>query len=42
MEKNLSEKQIERILSIVSDFGLDFYMDDIEPDYGNIGVKSLN
>lgn len=29
----LSEKQIERILKVVSIFGLDFYNEDIEPDY---------
>ena len=38
-KKILSEKQVERILSIVSDFGLDFYTKSIEPDYENIGVK---
>ena len=38
-KKNLSKKQIERILSIVSDFGLDFYTEEIEPDYENFGVK---
>lgn len=35
----LSQKQIERVLNIVSDFGLDFYSEDIEPDYGNIAVR---
>jgi len=38
-KKFLSDEQIKRILSIVSDFGLDFYTEDIEPDYENIGVK---
>ncbi len=33
-KKSLSERQIENILSIVSDFGLDFYTEDIEPAYG--------
>ena len=32
-KKFLSEKQIERILGVVSDFGLDFYTKEIEPDY---------
>ena len=38
-KKSLSKKQIEQILSLVSDFGLDFYTEEIEPDYDNIGVK---
>ena len=37
-KKSLSEKQIERILSIVTAFGLDFYTEDIEPDYEKIDV----
>lgn len=37
-KKKLSEKQIERILKIVSDFGLDFYTEDLEPDYNNISL----
>ena len=36
-KKMLSEKQVERILKIVSDFGLDFYNEDIEPDYKKFG-----
>jgi hypothetical protein len=40
-KKSLSEKQIENILRIVSDFGLDFYTEDLEPDYGNIGVREI-
>jgi hypothetical protein len=32
--KILSEKQIERIIKIVNDFDLNFYTEDIEPDYG--------
>ena len=32
-KENLSKKQIEKILKVVSDFGLDFYTEDIEPDY---------
>jgi hypothetical protein len=38
-KKSLSEKQIERILRIVSDFGLDFYSNDPEPDYDNINIR---
>lgn len=37
-KKFLSEKQIERILSIVSDFGLDYYIEDLESD----NDKSIN
>jgi len=37
-KKSLSEGQIERILSIVSDFGLDFYTEEIEPDYNKINL----
>jgi hypothetical protein len=40
-KKSLSEKQIERILSIVSAFGLDFYTKDLEPDYGNIFIRDI-
>jgi hypothetical protein len=29
----LSEKQIDRVLRVVEDFGLDFYTRDLEPDY---------
>lgn len=36
-KKALSEKQIERILNVVKDFGLDFYTENIEPDYERIG-----
>lgn len=32
-KKYLSEKQITRILKVVSDFGLDFYTKETEPDY---------
>ena len=35
-KKTLSPKQIEGILKIVSDFGLDYYIDDLEPDYKKI------
>jgi hypothetical protein len=35
-KNSLSEKQIERILRVVSYFGLDFYSDDIEPDYDQL------
>jgi len=38
-KKTLSEKQIERILKVVSDFGLDFYSNDPEPDYDNINIR---
>jgi len=37
-KESLTEKQIERILSIVSAFGLDFYTEEIEPDYDKIGI----
>ena len=37
-KESLTEKQIERILSIVSAFGLDFYTEEIEPDYDNINI----
>jgi hypothetical protein len=36
-KKDLSEQQIERILNVVKDFGLDFYNENIEPDYERIG-----
>ena len=36
-KKALSDKQIERILKIVRDFDLDFYTEDIEPDYDKFG-----
>jgi hypothetical protein len=36
--ESLTEKQIERILSIVSAFGLDFYTEEIEPDYKKIYI----
>jgi len=32
-KNKLSKDQIKRILAIVSKFGLDFYTDDLEPDY---------
>jgi hypothetical protein len=35
----LSKEQIEKILSIVKTFGLDFYCENIEPDYENIKIK---
>ena len=38
-KKSLSEKQIDRILKIVDDFGLDFYTENIEPDYQKIKTK---
>jgi len=40
-KESLTEKQIERILSIVSAFGLDFYTEEIEPDYENICIKDI-
>ncbi len=40
-KKSLSEKQIKRILSIVSAFGLDFYSENLEPDYNNIYVENI-
>jgi hypothetical protein len=41
-KESLSKKQIERILKIVSDFGLDFYTENIEPDYDNIEIRMKN
>lgn len=38
-KKSLSEQQIENILNVVSAFGLDFYTEDLEPDYKNIGIN---
>ena len=38
-KKHLSEKQIKNILSIVNAFGLDFYTEDIEPDYSAMNIK---
>jgi len=38
-KKTLTKDQIDRILSIVNDFGLDFYDEDIEPDYNNKYLK---
>jgi hypothetical protein len=38
-KESLSKKQIERILSIVTAFGLDFYTKEIEPDYENISIQ---
>ena len=35
-KKSLSEKQVERILKIMSYFGMDFYNVNIEPDYKKI------
>jgi len=35
----LSETQIERILKVVSDFGIDFYTRDLEPEYRNIDIS---
>jgi hypothetical protein len=37
--RSLSKEQVERILNIVSDFGLDFYSWDLEPDYKNICIN---
>ena len=33
---SVDKQQIENILSIVRDFGLDFYTEEIEPDYKKI------
>lgn len=38
-KKILSKKQAEAILKIVSDFGLGFYSEDVEPDYENIVIQ---
>jgi hypothetical protein len=35
-KNSLSEKQIERIIKVVNDFELNFYTEDIEPDYSKI------
>ena len=35
----LTEKQIERILKVVSAFGFDFYNENIEPDYGQMKIQ---
>jgi len=40
-KKYLSKKQIDRILGIVSDFGLDFYTNDVEPDYSRLHDKNV-
>ena len=37
-KRTLSGRQVERILKLVSNFGLDFYTGDIEPDYEHICV----
>lgn len=37
-KKTLTKKQIERILKIVRDFELDFYTDDIEPNYDKMVI----
>lgn len=39
-QSKLSAKQIERILSVVNEFGLNFYSEAIEPDYGFLNSKS--
>ena len=41
-KKKLSEEQIKRILSVVSDFGLDFYNENIEPNYNKINVTNMS
>jgi hypothetical protein len=38
-KKQLSEKQIKRILKIVSYFNLDFYSENVEPDYDHEFLK---
>jgi len=38
-KKYLSKDKINKILSLVEDFGLDFYSDEIEPDYDSIKRK---
>ena len=38
-KKKLSKDQIKRILSIVEDFGLDFYTEENEPDYDNFKIN---
>jgi hypothetical protein len=39
-KKSLSDKQIQRILSIASAFGFDFYTEDIEPNYDNLTIRN--
>jgi len=34
--KHLTKEQIKQILKVVSTFGLDFYGEDLEPDYGRL------
>ena len=40
-KRRLSKDQQERILTIVSEFGLDFYTDSLEPDYGRLYTNPL-
>jgi hypothetical protein len=39
-KKVLTPDQIDRILRVVREFGMDFYTDDPEPDYARLGVLS--
>jgi hypothetical protein len=34
--KNLTKEQIKQILAVTSTFGLDFYGEDLEPDYNRL------
>jgi len=40
-KKSLSSDKIKLILSLVEDFGFDFYTEKIEPDYANIRFKII-
>jgi Sulfotransferase family len=40
--KTLTPDQIQRILRVVRDFGMDFYSDDPEPDYDRLNSTVLN
>jgi hypothetical protein len=41
-KQSLSDTQIKRILNIVAEFGLDFYSEDVEPDYKKITTKFIS
>lgn len=38
-KEGLSNNQAQRILSIVAEFGLDFYSSELEPDYSRLSIK---
>jgi hypothetical protein len=41
-KRALTQEQIDRILRVVRDFGMDFYSDDLEPDYQRLYGKPLS